>query len=320
MCLYPKLLKNKKYIANKKNGGNVPPVIDNRTLYVTASCGKCIECLRQKGREWQVRLYEEIKEHKNGKFVTLSFSEEAIYKLEKKVIKGDMYQTDNNIATLAVRQFLEKWRWKHKKSVRHWLVTELGQINTERIHLHGIIFTDNTQDIKNLWTYGNVWIGEYVNSRTINYITKYITKTDILHKDYKPKILTSKGIGRNYITNNRNSERNKYNGKATREYYLTETGHKISLPIYYRNHIYNNDEKEQLWINKIDKGEIYVMGEKININDIENEKEYHELLEYYRKKNERLGYGTDKKNFDERMYKLRLSQQRYREKRFKNKE
>lgn len=317
MCLYPKLLKNKKYIANKKNGGNVPPVIDNRTLYVSAGCGKCIECLRQKGREWQIRLYEEIKENKNGKFVTLSFSEESLYKLSKDIVHGDIYTTDNNIATLAVRRFLERWRWKHKKSVKHWLVTELGQNNTERIHLHGILFTDNTKDIEDLWKYGNVYIGKYVNSRTINYIVKYLTKTDIKHKGYKPKVLCSKGIGRYYITNNKNKDRNIYCGKETREYYLTETGHKVTLPTYYRNHIYNEDEKEQLWINKIEKGDIYVMGEKININDIENEHEYNELMKYYRTKNERLGYGNDIKNFDERMYKMRLAQQRLRERKYK---
>ena len=35
MCLYPKLIKNRKYIANKKNGGNIPPVSDLRVLMAT---------------------------------------------------------------------------------------------------------------------------------------------------------------------------------------------------------------------------------------------------------------------------------------------
>ena len=53
MCLYPKLIKNRKYIANKKNGGAIPPVTDLRVIMVPVGCGKCIECLKQKGREWQ---------------------------------------------------------------------------------------------------------------------------------------------------------------------------------------------------------------------------------------------------------------------------
>ena len=38
MCLYPKLIKNRKYIANKKNGGNIPPVYDLRVLTVPIGC------------------------------------------------------------------------------------------------------------------------------------------------------------------------------------------------------------------------------------------------------------------------------------------
>ena len=45
---------------------------------------------------------------------------------------------------------------KYKKSVKHWLVTELGGKFTERIHLHGIIFTnEDDKTIQNLWKYGN---------------------------------------------------------------------------------------------------------------------------------------------------------------------
>lgn len=318
MCLYPKLIKNKKYSANEKNKGNIPPIKDIRTTYVPVGCGRCIECLTQKARSWKIRLYEEIKEHKNGKFVTLTFTEQSLFEIGKKVTGKDIYDKDNNIATYAVRHFLENWRYKYKKSPRHWLITELGQTNTERIHLHGIIFTNKVEEIKKLWRYGNVWIGQYVNQKTINYITKYLTKTDLKHKEYRPKVLTSKGIGSYYIIRNENSKRNKYNKEKTRDYYLTETGHKVALPTYYRNKIYTDDEKEILWLNKIDKGDIYVMGEKVNLNTKEGEEEYNDLLKYYQKKNEQLGYGTDKKTFDERMYNLRLSQQRIREKKLKN--
>ena len=35
MCLYPKLIKNPKYKANKKNGGNIPAVFDERVKLVS---------------------------------------------------------------------------------------------------------------------------------------------------------------------------------------------------------------------------------------------------------------------------------------------
>ena len=70
MCLYPKLIRNRRYLPNKKNGG-VPPVCpDERLLYVTAACGKCFECMKQKGRAWQVRLSEEIRQDPKAIFLT----------------------------------------------------------------------------------------------------------------------------------------------------------------------------------------------------------------------------------------------------------
>ena len=66
MCLYPKIIKNRKYVKNKKNGGNVPTPTDPRVLMVPVGCGNCMECRKQKARQWQVRLSEEIRENKRG--------------------------------------------------------------------------------------------------------------------------------------------------------------------------------------------------------------------------------------------------------------
>ena len=155
MCLYPTLIKNKRYLPNKKNGGLVPRCDDDRKLLVPVGGGKCIECAKKKQREWQVRLLEDIKEHKNGKFVTLTLSNEAFTKLAlENEGKQTGYELDNWIAKTAVRKFLERWRKKHKKSVRHWLVTELGHNGTENIHMHGIVWTNKPiQEIKEKWRY-----------------------------------------------------------------------------------------------------------------------------------------------------------------------
>ena len=45
----------------KKNQGNVPKCKDERLRYVPAKCGKCIECRREKARNWRIRLAEELK-------------------------------------------------------------------------------------------------------------------------------------------------------------------------------------------------------------------------------------------------------------------
>ena len=102
MCLYPKLIKNRKYIANKKNGGNIPEMKDKRVMWVPVGCGKCKECVNQKSRAWSIRLQEEIRVDKRGKFITFSFSDEELNKLMNEV--GDIvtgYNKDNAVAKMA---------------------------------------------------------------------------------------------------------------------------------------------------------------------------------------------------------------------------
>ena len=54
---------------------------------------------------------------KNGKFVTLTFSEESLVELGEDKSNNTLngYNLDNGIATLAVRRFLERWRKNYKK-------------------------------------------------------------------------------------------------------------------------------------------------------------------------------------------------------------
>lgn len=307
MCLYPKLIKNKKYTPTKKNGGIVPEIDDERKLYVPIGCGNCIECRNQKKREWQVRLHEEIKNRGNGKFVTLTFTNEELIKLENEIKKWnrakrakktkekkELFITANEIATLAVRRFLERWRKKYSKSVKHWLITELGHVGTERVHLHGIIFTEEDDDtIKEIWKYGGIWVGEYVNAKTINYIVKYITKIDEDHPGFKGKIFPSPGIGEGYIQK-WDARQNKYSKNATNESYKLPTGEKTALPIYYRNKIYSEEEREKLWIEKLDKNIRWVAGQKIDVSTPEGEELYEKTLKYNQEKYSGMGFGNGK--------------------------
>lgn len=321
MCLYPKLIKNPKYKVNKKNGGNVPPVYDNRVLYVPIGCQKCIECRKQKARNWQVRLSEEIKKDKSGKFIAITFDSESLKKLSEELTDAEGYTLDNAIATLAMRRFLERWRKKYKISVKHWFITELGQTNTERIHMHGILFTNISNEIiSEIWKYGIISVGKrkyyngkqlddnptgYVNGATINYIIKYVLKGDKVHQEYEAKILTSAGIGSKYMETE-NAKTNTYKGDKTNETYKTKQGTQLALPKYYRNKIYNDDEREALWIHKLDKGERYVLGQKIIIKNDEDEKQYFKMLELAREKNNRLGYGDDSINWERKRYENQL--------------
>lgn len=336
MCLYPKLIRNRKYVPNKKNNGEPPTATDIRVKMVPVGCGKCMECKKQKARQWNIRLQEEVRTNTHGEYITLTFSNEKLKEV-KEQLEGNPegYNLDNAIATKATRLFLERWRKKYKVSIKHWLITELGHNGTENIHLHGIVWkndkfkkvkkgTNNKycnylqhfekyraqllekqkQDIEKIWGYGYVYIGEWVNEQTVNYITKYVTKQDGLHKEYNAKILTSAGIGDNY-TNRIDARKNKFNNTGeTKETYTTRQGQEINLPIYYRNKIYTDEEKEKLWLQKLDKEERWVDGSKVSTKN--GLTEYNNLLKQARKKNAQLGYGNDEKDWNQIAYENQL--------------
>lgn len=299
MCLYPKLILNRKYLPSKKNEWQAPPLKDERVKYITARCGKCYECRKQISREWQIRMSEELKNNPNAIFVTLTISEEELRKLKKETT-GD----ENDLATLATRRFLERVRKQEKKSIKHWFITELGHNGTNRIHLHGIIWDVKAEElVRTKWKYGHVFIG-YANYKTITYIVKYMLKKDLDHRHFTGKVLCSAGIGKGY-ENSLNAKRNAFKEEETDETYICKNGAKINLPTYYRNKIYTEEEREKLFIHKIEKGEVWVMGEKC---DFKNQAEYGGLLKYYREKTQRI-HKDNIQDWEEEKYWKRVKRQ-----------
>lgn len=303
MCLYPRLIPNPKYKTSKKRGYYKPSQHDSRLNYVPIACGKCYECRKKRAREWKIRLAEEIR-HEKSYFVTLTIDNENLEKIKNELEIKETKGNENTIATGALRKFLERCRKKTKKSLRHWCVTELGEDNG-RIHLHGIFFGENAvQLVIEKWKYGYVFIGTFVNERTINYITKYMLKDDINNREFSGKVLTSAGIGAKYFKRE-DWKFNKYRGEDTREYYVFRNGAKAMLPRYYREKIYSEEEREKLWIQKLEKGDTWVMAEKCKIDS----KEYKNLLEYYRIRAIQL-HGDNEALWKEKQYWKRLEKQR----------
>lgn len=303
-CIQPNRIKNPKFTVNKKNSGHVPVPLDPRVLWVNIPCGYCEGCMKKKGNEWMTRMIEDIKTHKNGKFVTLSFSNESyteLYNELKKEYKN--YDLDNAIARLAVRRFTERWRDKYKKTIRHWLVTEIGGKNYECIHLHGIVWTNQPfTEIAKIWKYGNIYPTKdnykknYVNAGTVSYITKYVTKQDKKHKYYRPRIFASKGLGANYI-NTSNAKSNTFNPKGeTREHYTTPKGNKIALPTYWKGKIYTDEEREKLFIQKLDKQVTWINGEKIDLSKPDSDIELYKAKQYAQQKSIEHGYQSETAN------------------------
>jgi hypothetical protein len=305
MCLYPVFGLNPKYRPNKKNRGKVPPITDLRLKWVPFKCGKCMECRKQKANEWKIRLSEELRTE-FGYFVTLTFSDTEFEKLENELgYKRD--EDQNTIATVATRRFLERVRKDTGKSLKHWFVTELGE-EKDRLHLHGIIFGQKGAELcRKHWKYGGIYVGTYCNERSINYTTKYMLKQDIKHKDYTQIVLCSKGIGENWV------ERKRKDGWMTKNYkkilvptYTFRNGTKCAIPKYYKDKLFDEIQRETMWLNVLDKGELYIGGEKVKADD-------EETIENLRKFYRNIGKQTfnDRPDYwDEQKAKRRYERQR----------
>ena len=97
-----------------------------------------------------------------------------------------------------------------------------------------------------------------------------------------------------------------YKKGETNERYRTRTGVKLNLPIYYRNKLFTEEERELIFLDKIEKGIIYVMGQPVNRED---EDYYIKLLEEGRKKEQNL-YRERRKDWEQIQYINRLRRQK----------
>ena len=161
------------------------------------------------------------------------------------------------------------------------------------------MWTDDVDLLIEKWFYGHVFVGSYCNEETIGYIVKYLHKTDEKHKGFNPKVWCSGGIGSGYLDRG-DRQRNIYAGADTKDNYIAANGKKLALPIYYRNKIYNDDERESLWMYRLDKKERWVNGQRVDIS--ENYDDYYKTLKEARKLNTELGYGDDEKDWNKLHY------------------
>lgn len=282
MCLFPKLVPNPRYKPNKRNKGRPPKPRDERLRWITAACGRCEQCRKQKANEWTFRLNIELQKGAPAHFMTMTFSEESL---------SSFHSSDaNEVATEAVKLFRKRWYKKFGESVRYWLITELGHDNTERLHLHGIIWTDQDKEtIEKIWSYGWVDTGEYVNSKSVSYIVKYVTKIDQDHPEFIGKIFCSPGIGKEYC---QRSEIKRIH-KDKIEYVKTPKGFKVGMPMYFKNKIYSERERENMWLERLEKGQRFVNGIKFDTTTRQGMKDFLNALEYAQKQSVKLGNLTD---------------------------
>lgn len=224
-------------------------------LYVP--CGKCEACRNSDSLSWRIRLKEHFRSSNNAYFVTLTYDDNHL-PFRKCT---DFYGKEHIAPTVNkkdVQNFFKRFRRRfeecygdEEKKFSYFLVSEYGP-TTYRPHYHAILFNvpklsyvPNVQDFKITEEIYKIWGNGFIkldkcNESRIAYCTKYMScVTEI--PDYLPKPfrLISKGIGINFLNK---EELVKWYKKTLANYYQHGL-YKLSLPRYYKDKLFDEDDK-----------------------------------------------------------------------------
>lgn len=250
-CPYPLLIKNPKF---ELQSGQDP--------FISVPCGKCEVCRHNDAIRWRVRLIEEYNACFNCFFVTLTYRPDALPVDYGTSFDGSTF-VYSPVCKEDVQKFLKRFRtyWKRKKGsdlakFKYFCVSEYTPINRNP-HYHFLFFNVDGVDatnqieiarlwneIEKIWNFGFVTV-EVTTYGRIGYVTNYFFGLDNLPHGYtKPFRLMSRrpAIGIQYLDKKSMVDWHKEN---LNNYYPSKQW-KLIMPRYYRDKIFNDDERKEL--------------------------------------------------------------------------
>lgn len=235
----------------------------NDQRQVAVPCGKCPACYARRISGWSFRLLQEDKVSSTSYFITLTYSD------------GNARRTKNGFLTIDkthVQKFFKRLRRNHPAgtSIRYYTCGEYGS-TTYRPHYHAIIFNarlecliskkeawavkeglldldGKTQFQCPTWGHGHITIGK-VQAASVGYCLKYMAKAGKIpqHKNddrQREFSLMSKGLGKSYLTPA--MEKWHHDDLLNRMYCNLQDGKKITMPRYYKQKLYTDEQRESI--------------------------------------------------------------------------
>lgn len=233
-------------------------------------CGKCPNCLKKRVSSWSFRLLQEYKISHSAHFVTLTYDTRYV-PITKNGFMG--------LCPKDLQDFFKRIRYyAEAPNIKYYACGEYGG-KTYRPHYHVILFNADTNDVINAWQKGSPHFGT-VNAASVGYTLKYISKTKRIplhaNDDRVPEFARmSKGLGLSYIAKrivktyagsivlDENGDECIEIAKKSfiiptsmvswhhadldnRMYVPIEDGKKISMPRYYKERIYTEQERKRI--------------------------------------------------------------------------
>lgn len=237
-CLHPYIVGRGRFHVN----ANGVVVSDEMRL----PCGKCEVCLAKRQRDWSLRLQMEHDASFNCTFVTLTYSNEHLFKING---VPSLNYVDVQLFLKRLRAFYDS-RYPGSKKIRFYMCGEYGP-STLRPHYHILFFNipslrGFTKVLEDSWRKGFVqW--KKPSRDHFNYLTTYINYNDkrlqsvLQSKQIMPpfrRMSLRKAIGYCYLER---GARIDYH-RQTLDPVITLHGYKYAMPRYYRDRIFDTQE------------------------------------------------------------------------------
>lgn len=114
-----------------------------------------------------VRLNHEIDTNKNCLSFYAIINETSFIELQNILIEKNKEANSKNIASLAIRRFLERYRKKNKQYPKHCLTVYQNPEIKNQIFIYGVIFSENVFSLTYYWAYGSIQIEPLKNKTAL---------------------------------------------------------------------------------------------------------------------------------------------------------
>lgn len=261
----------------------------------TFPCGRCAKCIARRVSAWSFRLMQELRVSSSAHFITLTYDSRFV------PITNSGFM---DLSKRDVQLFFKRLRKAHSKSesdlglfpIKYYACGEYGGRSC-RPHYHIILFNAKLELIQDAWSkcwkefpykrpkkrFAHMGMIDYGDSRgvceaAVGYCLKYMSKDKKKMKAWlrgrQPEFaLMSKGLGIDYLS----EEMVDWHiaDMVNRMYCNVPGGKKISMPRYYKDKMYLENERSAIaeaMSLKVHEKELEKLI-KFTVKDIRNEKE-----------------------------------------------
>lgn len=224
--------------------------------WIPTPCGRCPPCKKRRVDGWVFRLLQEDRRQTTAHFVTLTYASHSVPFSPNGFMTLDKTEFPRFMKRL--RKLVSGTSSKYGPSldkevpkIKYYACGEYGSKNL-RPHYHAIIFgVPDDAMYFDAWSLDGVSIGDIhvgnVSGNSVAYCMKYLDKRSNvgLHdRDDRVKefALMSKGLGSNYVTP---ATTEYHKADLSRNYLTVDGGARIALPRYYRERLFDDDDKAQ---------------------------------------------------------------------------